>query len=168
MSASRPRKRGGSQARRRSSAERRDPMLGYLSRNLPIVEPLDQQQIEHIDHESMRILEEVGVVFRDPIALEDWRKAGVRVDGERVYFDRGHIRELISSIPATITLHARDQGHSSNSGKRKARKRSRNVRWNTPKNCYETTKNPNWTRPKTRNCWTTSPGANGKSRRIKA
>lgn len=109
MSASRPRKRGGSQARRRSSAERRDPMLGHLSRNLPIVEPLDQQQIERIDHESMRILEEVGVVFRDPIALEDWRKAGVRVDGERVYFDRGHIRELISSIPATITLHARDQ-----------------------------------------------------------
>jgi len=133
MSASRPRKRGGSQARRRSSAERRDPMLGHLSRNLPIVEPLDQQQIEHIDHESMRILEEVGVVFRDPIALEDWRKVGVRVDGERVYFDRGHILELISSIPATITLHARDQGHSSNSGKRKARKRSRNVRWNTPK-----------------------------------
>jgi trimethylamine--corrinoid protein Co-methyltransferase len=109
MSASRPRKRGGSQARRRSRAERRDPMLGHLSRNLPIVEPLDQQQIERIDHESMRILEEVGVVFRDPIALEDWRKAGVRVDGERVYFDRGHIRELISSIPATI----------SNSGSRK-------------------------------------------------
>ena len=109
MSASRPRKRGGSQARRRSRAERRDPMLGHLSRNLPIVEPLDQQQIEHIDHESMRILEEVGVVFRDPIALEDWRKAGVRVGGERVYFDRGHIRELISSIPATI----------SNSGSRK-------------------------------------------------
>ena len=103
MSASRPRKRGGSQARRRSRAERRDPMLGHLSRNLPIVEPLDQQQIERIDHESMRILEEVGVVFRDPIALEDWRKAGVRVDGERVYFDRGHILELISSIPATIS-----------------------------------------------------------------
>jgi trimethylamine--corrinoid protein Co-methyltransferase len=36
------------------------------------------------------------------------------------------------------------------------------------KNCYETTRNPNWTRPKTRNCWTTSPGANGKSRRIRA
>jgi trimethylamine--corrinoid protein Co-methyltransferase len=37
----------------------------------------------------MRILEEVGVVFRDPIALEDWRKAGVRVDGERVYLTGG-------------------------------------------------------------------------------
>ncbi|MEE2717814.1 MAG: trimethylamine methyltransferase family protein [SAR324 cluster bacterium] len=108
MSASRPRKRGGSEARRRFTAERRDPMLGTLSRNLPIVEPLDPEQVERIDHESMRILEEVGVIFRDPIALEDWKQAGARVDGERVYFDRGHIRELIASIPSNITLHARD------------------------------------------------------------
>ncbi len=50
MSFPRPRKRGGSQARRRSTAERRDPMLGQLTRNLPIVEPLEQEQIERIDH----------------------------------------------------------------------------------------------------------------------
>ena len=29
----------------------------------------------------MDILENVGVVFRDDIALEDWRKAGAKVDG---------------------------------------------------------------------------------------
>ncbi|MEZ5478180.1 MAG: trimethylamine methyltransferase family protein [Thiolinea sp.] len=30
------------------------------------------------------------------------------MQGERVYLDRGLIRELISSIPEHITLHARD------------------------------------------------------------
>ncbi|MEM7118548.1 MAG: trimethylamine methyltransferase family protein, partial [Chloroflexota bacterium] len=83
-------------------------MLPQLTRNLPCVEPLDQGQIERIDHESMRILEEVGVDYRDPIALEQWRQAGARVDGQRVYADRGLIKELIKTIPKKLTLHARD------------------------------------------------------------
>ena len=88
------RTRGGSRARRRRLAKQKTPMLKHLTRGLPLVEPLDQEQLERIDHESMRILEEVGVVFRDPIALDDWKKAGARVEGERVYFDRGHIRGI--------------------------------------------------------------------------
>jgi trimethylamine--corrinoid protein Co-methyltransferase len=56
----------------------------------------------------MAILEEVGVVFRDDIALEDWRRAGAKVEGDLVKFDRGMIRELISTIPAEITYHARN------------------------------------------------------------
>ena len=76
-----PRARGGSRARRKQLAARKTPMLKHLVRGLPLVEPLDGEQIERIDHESMRILEEVGVVFRDPIALRDWHDAGARVDG---------------------------------------------------------------------------------------
>jgi trimethylamine--corrinoid protein Co-methyltransferase len=34
---------------------------------------MDGAQIEMIDAASMDILENVGVQFRDPIALEDWR-----------------------------------------------------------------------------------------------
>lgn len=56
----------------------------------------------------MAILEEVGVIFRDPIALDDWKKAGADVRGERVHLDRGLVMELISSIPPHITYHARN------------------------------------------------------------
>ncbi|MEM7537867.1 MAG: trimethylamine methyltransferase family protein [Chloroflexota bacterium] len=101
-------RRGGSRGRRREKANIRTPMLKTLKRNLPVVEPLSMEQIEKIDHESMRILEEVGCDFRDPIALEQWKEAGAKIDGERVYVDRGLIRELIQSIPTDITLHARD------------------------------------------------------------
>lgn len=54
-------------------------MLPALKRKLPLTEPMDQEQIERIDKTSMDILENVGVQFRDEIALEDWRKAGAKV-----------------------------------------------------------------------------------------
>ena len=101
-------RRGGSRGRRRQKANIRTPMLPTLSRNLPVVEPLSIEEIEKIDHESMRILEEVGVDFRDPVALQHWKEAGAKVDGERVYADRSMIKELLKTIPTDVTLHARD------------------------------------------------------------
>jgi trimethylamine--corrinoid protein Co-methyltransferase len=83
-------------------------MLPQLKRGLPVVEPLEQEQIEKIDSASMDILEEVGVIFRDPVAIADWKRAGAKVDGELVRFDRAQIRELVKSIPSTITYHARN------------------------------------------------------------
>ena len=87
-------------------------MLPSLTRSLPLVEPMTPEQVEKIDDASMSILEELGVVFRDPIALADWKKAGADVRDERVRLDRGMVRELIASIPSNITLHARDPAKS--------------------------------------------------------
>ncbi|MEL6217914.1 MAG: trimethylamine methyltransferase family protein [Pseudomonadota bacterium] len=92
-------------------------MLPALRRRLPLVEPMDQGQIDRIDAASMHILETTGVVFRDPIALEDWRKAGAKVDGETVYLDRFLVRELISTIPESFTYHARNPANSLPFGK---------------------------------------------------
>ncbi|MEX3010772.1 trimethylamine methyltransferase family protein [Hoeflea sp. TYP-13] len=100
--------RGGRSARRAQRTAPDFAMLPGLKRNLPLCEPMDEEQIHKIDDASMAILEEVGVVFRDPVALEDWRKAGARVDDERVHLDRGLVRELISTIPSDITYHARN------------------------------------------------------------
>jgi trimethylamine--corrinoid protein Co-methyltransferase len=83
-------------------------MLPSLKRGIPYMEPLDQEQVERIHDASMSILEEIGVDFRDPTALADWKRAGANVDGERVRFDRDQIMELVASIPSQITLHARD------------------------------------------------------------
>ncbi|WP_323768223.1 trimethylamine methyltransferase family protein [Antarctobacter sp.] len=94
---------------RKAVRETRDVnMLPALKRRLPLVEPMDMEQITRIDAASMHILENVGVVFRDPIALEDWRRAGAKVVGETVYLDRHMVRELISTIPESFTYHARN------------------------------------------------------------
>ena len=69
---------------------------------------MDEEQVARIDDASMSILEEVGVVFRDKIALEDWKRAGADVRNERVHLDRNLIRELISTIPTGWTYRARN------------------------------------------------------------
>jgi trimethylamine--corrinoid protein Co-methyltransferase len=82
-----------------------------MPHGLPYTEPLDQEQIARIHDASMSILEEIGVDFRDPQALDDWRRAGAKIDGERVYLDRALVMELIASIPETVTLRARNPEH---------------------------------------------------------
>ncbi len=105
-------RRGGRGARRELRSDRTAKMLPTLTRALPLVEPMSPEQVELVDRASMEILEEVGVVFRDPIALEDWRKAGADVRDDRVHLDRNLVRELISTIPPKIELHARNPQHS--------------------------------------------------------
>ncbi len=100
--------RRGRGARKAARQIRDTTILPALKRNLPLTQPMSQEQIERIDTASMHILENVGVVFRDPVALSDWRKAGAQVTGETVYLDRGLVRELIATIPASFTIHARN------------------------------------------------------------
>ncbi|MEO1066666.1 MAG: trimethylamine methyltransferase family protein, partial [Pseudomonadota bacterium] len=93
-------------------------MLPALKRNLPLTEPMNEEQIEKIDNASMDILEEVGVVFRDPIAIEDWKKVGADVrEDDRVHLDRGLVRELIATIPESFTYHARNPANNLPFGK---------------------------------------------------
>ena len=102
-------RRGGRAALRKQRAKRSTNMLPALKRQLPLVEPMSQEQVEKIDDASMSILEEVGVIFRDHQAIADWRTAGATIkDGDRVHLDRGLIRELIQTIPSSFTFHARN------------------------------------------------------------
>lgn len=94
-------------------------MLSSLEGGLPLCEPLDGEQLRRIDDASMGILEDVGVIFRDPVAIRDWKQAGANVKGESVHLDREHVRELIKTIPSTITYHARDPNKNVDIGGRK-------------------------------------------------
>ncbi|MEM7190108.1 MAG: trimethylamine methyltransferase family protein [Pseudomonadota bacterium] len=102
-------RRGGRGSRREIRTAVDTTMLPALKRRLPLTEPMSQEQVERIDASSMDILENVGVVFRDPVAIEDWKRAGADIrDEDRVHLDRGLVRELIATIPESFTYHARD------------------------------------------------------------
>ncbi len=104
--------RAGGRAARRARRARPDlEMLPGLKNRLPLCEPMTGEEVSQIDDASMAILEEVGVVFRDEIALADWRRAGADVRGERVHLDRGLVRELIATIPSDFTYVARNRSH---------------------------------------------------------
>lgn len=100
--------RRGRGARKAQRLTRDVKMLPALERKLPLTEPMTPDQIEKIDAASMDILENVGVQFRDDIALADWKTAGAKVVGDMVYLDRHLVRELIGTIPESFTYHARN------------------------------------------------------------
>lgn len=99
---------GGRSARRALRGAPDLDMLPALERGIPECEVMDPARVEQIDNASMGILEDVGVVFRDEIALADWKRVGAKVVGERVYPDRGLVRELIATIPSGWTYRARN------------------------------------------------------------
>ncbi len=99
---------GGRNARRKARTKTDITMLPGLENRLPLCEPMTPDEIARVDDASMDVLEDVGVVFRDPIALDDWARAGADVRGDRVHLDRGLVRELIATIPSSFTYHARD------------------------------------------------------------
>ena len=61
------------------------------------MEPMDEEQIHRIDKTSI-ISENIGVHFRDPIAIADWKNAGAKVVDETADLDR-HLVKAISTIP---------------------------------------------------------------------
>ena len=109
METPRTRSRSGGRSARRAARTAPDfAMLPGLTRNIPVCEVMDGSQVERIHNASMDILENVGVHFRDPIALEDWKRIGAKVVDETVYLDRALVMDLISTIPSDFTYNARN------------------------------------------------------------
>ena len=62
-------RRGGRGSRRALRTAPKTEMLPSLKGGLPLTEPMSRDQVEQIDAASMDILEQVGVIFRDDIAI---------------------------------------------------------------------------------------------------
>ena len=75
------------------------------------IEPLSLDQVEAIHEMSLRVLEEIGILFLNDTALSILEKAGCDVDWEtkNVRFDRGFITEQIAKAPAEFTLTPRNK-----------------------------------------------------------
>jgi trimethylamine--corrinoid protein Co-methyltransferase len=85
------------------------PSLSYITRKIKEYEVLDEEGLQLIEGNADRVLEEIGIEFReDPEALALWKEAGADVRGERVHFPKGLCRELLKTAPNTFTWHARN------------------------------------------------------------
>ena len=72
---------------------------------------LTKTQVEKVHQTSLRILEQIGLEFGYPPALEVLKKGGAKVDGQRVFFSPGLVAEQIKKAPAEFTLYARNPAH---------------------------------------------------------
>lgn len=81
--------------------------LAPVTRRLKPLDVLDADAIERIHDASLSILEEVGIDFRDPIALTHWRQAGADVSRDRVRIDRALLMDLVAKAPSEFRVQGR-------------------------------------------------------------
>ena len=81
-----------------------------IENRIPPLELLRPEQIETIHDASLTILEDVGMEFLHPSAVDVLRAAGADVEAgsPRVRFDRGLVMEAVARAPSQFTLHARN------------------------------------------------------------
>ena len=79
-----------------------------LINELPRYEILSEEAIETLDRGWRRIVSELGIEFLLPEALEEFRKAGMRVEGQNVWLDPDFVLEQVAKAPREFDIQARN------------------------------------------------------------
>src|SRR5438876_6184415 len=69
---------------------------------------LSEEQVAQIHDHAMQILQEIGVDFLHPRAIDLFRKAGLTIEENRVHFEAAFVEEQIKKVPATFQVQARN------------------------------------------------------------
>lgn len=103
------RRSGGRAGNTRRQMKGIDQMPWRIPQNLDRpTEPLTPDGVQAIHEAAMEILEDIGIDFLNEDALELFKEAGCRVEGEKVFFDRGWIMEMIAHAPEEFTITPRN------------------------------------------------------------
>ena len=70
-------------------------------------EILDEKEVEAIHENALRLLKEVGVLFNYDPAVEILKKAGCKVEGQKVFFEKALVEELRALPPSEFILYGR-------------------------------------------------------------
>jgi trimethylamine---corrinoid protein Co-methyltransferase len=79
---------------------------------MPRYEILSPDAIAVLDNGWRRIVSEIGVQFAKPEAVELFRKAGQKTDGEVVYLDPDFVLEQVALAPREFNVQARNPANS--------------------------------------------------------
>lgn len=99
-------------AQRRRIAGRVPAGTDRFLRKVPAYDMVDGAMVDAIHAASLRIVEEIGIDFREAQALEEWRAAGARIDGQRVRIPGALLMDLVAQAPAEYVQHARNPARS--------------------------------------------------------
>ncbi len=69
---------------------------------------LDDEALDRVHAQAMRILEDVGTEVHGDAALQLLKEAGQRVDGTRVRWDAGFVMEQLAHAPSAFEMRGRD------------------------------------------------------------
>src|SRR6202795_4543833 len=69
---------------------------------------LSEEQVQQIHDHAMLILQEIGVDFLHPHAIDTFARAGLKADDNRIHFEGAFIEEQIKKVPSTFQVQARN------------------------------------------------------------
>jgi len=79
---------------------------------MPRYEILSEEAMDVLDRGWRRLLTELGVEFMLPEAVEHFRTAGQKVEGDKVFLDPEFVLEQVAKAPREFDLQARNREHS--------------------------------------------------------
>ncbi len=108
-------RRGGGRAARveeRTGAHSGPTAPAFIKRQVMPYDLLAPDGLDLIERKADQILAEVGIDINEDRDREEFRVAGAKIDGTRVRFEPGMIRELTATAPGEFTQHARNPAKS--------------------------------------------------------
>jgi len=85
------------------------PPFGQLPRPYDPIRVLSEDHVEAIHRAALKLLAEQGMRVLNARAIEYFRHAGAKVDGNMVYLDPGLVMERLATVPRTFTIAARNR-----------------------------------------------------------
>jgi len=73
-----------------------------------LIEVLTKEEIENIHQNSMKVLEKIGIQFKDEAAVEVFKKHGYKTEAGKVFMQESQIFEALKTVPSRFTIHARN------------------------------------------------------------
>lgn len=83
--------------------------MNMWTNNWPRLELITPDGVEAINETALAILEDTGCRVTYEPTLELLRKAGLKVEGEVVHFDRGFVAEALAEAPSSFELRGRNR-----------------------------------------------------------
>jgi trimethylamine--corrinoid protein Co-methyltransferase len=99
---------GGREARVHERTHSHIDGPAFIRRKVRPYDLLTPDGLDLIEAKADQLLAEVGIDVNEAQDRELFRQAGASVDGNRVRFEPGHVRQLASTAPSQFTQHARN------------------------------------------------------------
>ncbi len=104
-------RRGGGRAARveeRTGTDSGPSGPAFIRRKLMPYDLITPDGLDLIEAKADQILAEIGIDINEEQDREEFRSAGASIDGTRVRFEPGHVRQLVKTAPREFTQHARN------------------------------------------------------------
>ena len=85
------------------------PPFGQVPRSYDPIRVLSEDQVEAIHQAALTLLATQGMRVLNGTAIDQFRHAGARVEGQMVYPDTGLIEGRLATVPRTFTIAARNR-----------------------------------------------------------